>query len=75
MIWNIILYYLVEILNPEIPKDGMFMATEHIEGRNFDLEYHWVPVENVKGLEVYPTQTPALLQNLNEGVQHFVYKE
>jgi hypothetical protein len=23
----------------------------------------------------YPTQTPALLQKLDEGVQHFVYKE
>lgn len=72
---QICLYYMVEILNPEIPKDGMFMATEHIEGRNFALEYHWVPLENVEKLEVYPTQTPALLQKLHEGVQHFTYKE
>lgn len=72
---QICLYYMVEILNPEIPKDGMIMATEHIEGRNFALEYHWVPLENVEKLEVYPTQTPALLQKLHEGVQHFVYKE
>ena len=72
---QICLYYLVEILNPEIPKDGMFMATEHIEGRNFDLEYHWVPVADVKKLEVYPTKTPELLPKLNEGVQHFAYKE
>ena len=72
---QICLYYMVEILNPEIPKDGMFMATEHIEGRNFALEYHWVSLENVEKLEVYPTQTPALLQKLHEGVQHFTYKE
>lgn len=72
---QICLYYMVEILNPEIPRDGMFMAAEHIEGRNFELEYHWIPLEDVEKLEVYPTQTPALLQKLDEGVQHFVYKE
>ena len=72
---QICLYYMVEILNPEIPRDGMFMATEHMEGRNFELEYHWIPLEDVEELEVYPTQTPALLRKLHEGVQHFVYKE
>ena len=72
---QICLYYLVEILNPEIPKEGMFMASEHIEGRNFDLEYHWVSLADVEKLEAYPIQTPALLPKLHEGVQHFVYKE
>ena len=72
---QICLYYLVEILNPEIPRDGMFMAAEHIEGRNFDLEYHWVPMEDVGKLEVYPTNTSELLKKLDEGVQHFVYRE
>lgn len=72
---QICLYYMVEILNPEIPKDGMFMGTEQIQGRNFDLEYHWIPLEAVQKLEVYPTETPELLQKLDEGVQHFVYRE
>lgn len=72
---QICLYYMVEILNSEIPRDGMFMAAEHIEGRHFDLEFHWVPLEDVKGLEVYPTNALELLKKLHEGVQHFVYKE
>lgn len=72
---QICLYYLTEILNPEIPGDGMFLATEHIEGRNFDLEYHWVPLEQVKNLEVYPTNAADLLRKMDEGVQHFIYKE
>lgn len=72
---QICLYYMVEILNPEIPKDGMFMATEDIEGRSFNLEYHWVPLDEAEKLEVYPTQTPQLLRKLDAGVQHFVYKE
>ena len=72
---QICLYYMVEILDPEIPKEGMFMAAEHIEGRDFDLEYHWVPIEDVGDLEVYPTQAPELLRKLRDGVQHFVYRE
>ena len=72
---QICLYYMVEILDPEIPKDGMFMATEQIEGRNFQLEYHWVKLDEVGQLEVYPTNTIELLQKLHEDVQHFVYKE
>lgn len=72
---QICLYYMVEILNPEIPKEGSFLATEHIEGRSFDLEYHWVPIADVGKLEVYPTEAPALLEKLGEGVQHFVYRE
>lgn len=72
---QICLYYIVEILDPEIPKDGVFLAKEHMEGRNFDLEYHWISVEDAEKTEIYPTQTPQLLKKLHEGVQYFVYKE
>lgn len=72
---QICLYYMVQIQNPEIPRDGFFLAKEHMEGRSFDLEFHWVPLEDVHKLEVYPTQTPDLLLKLDEGIQHFVYKE
>ena len=60
---------------PGDPRVGVFLAKEHMEGRSFELEFHWVPLEDVNGLEVYPTQTPELLLKLNEGVQHFIYKE
>ena len=72
---QICLYYMVDILNPELPRDGVFLAREHLEGRSFDLEFHWVPLEEVSKLEVYPTQTAELLTRLSEGVQHFVYRE
>ena len=72
---QICLYYMVDILNPEIPKDGVFLAKEHLEGRSFDLEYHWVPLEEAEKLEIYPTQTRKLLKKLHEGVAPFVYRE
>lgn len=72
---QICLYYMVEILSPEIPKEGVFLASEHIEGRSFELEFHWVPLEEAMNYELYPTQCRQLLGKLDEGVQHFVYKE
>lgn len=72
---QICLYYMVELKTPTIPLEGCFLGTEQLEGRKFDLEFHWVPLEEVEKLEVYPTNTPALLMKLSEGVQHFIYRE
>ena len=72
---QICLYYLVELRDSGIPMDGAFLGKEHLEGRKFDLEFHWVPIGEVGKLEVYPTQAPELLKKLHEGVQHFVYRE
>ena len=72
---QICLYYAIEITDEDIPKDGMFMAKEHIEGRNFDLEFHWVPIEETDRIEMYPEDAKTLLKDLESGVKHFVYKE
>lgn len=72
---QICLYYLVEIQNPEIPGEGVFLGKEYLEGRKFDLEFHWVPLEEAGDLELYPTNCRKLLGKLREGVQHFVYRE
>lgn len=72
---QICLYYLVEILDSHTPREGKFPAKEHLEGRSFDLEFYWVPLDRVGELEIYPTQAPELLGRLGEGVQHFVYRE
>ena len=72
---QICLYYDVEISGQDTPKDGKFIAHEHIEGRNFDIEFHWIPLEEVKDISVYPTNAAGLLHKLNDGVRHFVYRE
>ncbi|HBN84209.1 MAG TPA: DNA mismatch repair protein MutT [Clostridiales bacterium] len=73
---QICLYYMIEAVDEDqIPKGEMFMANEHIEGKNFEIEFHWIPLEQVKALEVYPTNVRELLERIDEGVQHIVYKE
>ena len=72
---QICLYYAVTIEDGAFPREGIIPAREHLEGRGFDLEFHWIPLEEVGKLEVYPTQTAELLSKLSDGVQHFVYQE
>ena len=71
---QICLYYLVE-LRGELPEGDVFLGREQLEGRKFDLEFHWVPIGEAANLEIYPTNARELLGKLNDGVQHFVYQE
>ncbi len=66
---------MINIESADIPKDGMFYAKEHLEGRDFKIEFHWIFLDKIKDIEVYPTNAAELLQRLDEGVQHFVYRE
>lgn len=72
---QICLYYLVDIESGDFPREGTFLAQEHMEGRNFDLEFLWVPLDKAGELEIYPTNAKELLYRLEEGVQHFIYRE
>ena len=72
---QICLYYLVELGGSDIPREGVFLGREQMEGRKFDLEFHWVPLAQVKELEVYPINTKELLERLDGGVEHFIYRE
>lgn len=71
---QICLYYDITINSDDTPKDGKFTAHEHFEGRDFDIEFHWIPLDEVKNITVYPTNAADLLGSLDEGVQ-LVYRE
>ena len=74
---QICLYYDVEIIGGDIPDSGSFTGREHMEGRDFDLRFHWIPIEELGGTgrEVYPTQCAELLKSGVSGPIHFVYRE
>jgi len=72
---QICLYYAVEIADDSIPMQGVFPAAEHLEGRNFTINFHWIPLEDVKKLPIYPENAKELLINPPGGVAHFVYRE
>lgn len=70
---QICLYYEIELCNPDIPLAGTFVGREQLHDRNFDMEFHWIDLETLDKIEVYPTNTAEMLQM--PGVVHFQYKE
>lgn len=72
---QICLYYIVDITSNNIPLEGMFIGKEKIEGRKFDLEFHWIPMSDLNNIDVYPTNVVELMDKIDGGVQHFVYQE
>ena len=72
---QICLYYLVAVKDKAAADGGMFLGQEQLEGRNFEMEFHWIPLDRVKDIEVYPSNACQLLSCLENGVQHFVYRE
>jgi len=72
---QICLYYNIEIIDEHTPKDGSFMGEDDVDGLSTKLEFHWVDIDKLKELEVYPVEITELLSRENEGVVHFVYKE
>ena len=72
---QICLYYEIEIRSDNIPLSGSFGAKEHLEGRNFDLDFIWLPLKEVGSIQLYPTNCAQLLLNPDKGVHHFVYRE
>jgi len=72
---QICLYYAVDIQSDNIPMDSMFIGKEQMEGRKFCIEFHWVPLTELKNIDVYPTNAAELLCQTDDSVQHFIYRE
>ena len=72
---QICLYYIIEMDGGEIPKEGMFLGKEHLENRNFEIEFHWIPLDDIDKISLYPSNCKELMRKINAGVQHFVFKE
>ena len=69
-------YYLVTLDDAtQIPLDRMFIGTEQMNERQFDIEFHWIPIENLNSIKIYPTNAAELFGIMDQGVQHFVYRE
>ena len=72
---QICLYYDIEIIDTHTPRSGVFTAQEHLEGRDFKINFHWVPISEFDNLLIYPEQCRALLKDTSDTVHHFIYKE
>ena len=72
---QICLYYSVEIKNIDDFSCDVFTGTEEMSGKDFQIEFHWIPLSQLKDIKIYPENATELMMTFDSGVQHFIYKE
>jgi 8-oxo-dGTP pyrophosphatase MutT (NUDIX family) len=72
---QICLYYDIVLSGDVLAGDGPFPAREQLEGRDFTVEFSWVPLSALQKVTLYPPQCAALLQHPSTDVSHFIYRE
>lgn len=72
---SISLYFLTDIDVTQLPAGDSFYGYDEVGGERYDLMYHWVPLEQLRTMTVYP---PEVAQHLLSGapdILYFTYSE
>ncbi len=72
---QICLYYNIDIKSDNKCLEDIFIGKELLQERKFDIEYYWIPLSDLKNIEIYPTNAKELVNQIDSGVQHFIYHE
>jgi len=73
---QICLSHLVKLMDEsQIPMDERFISKEYKENDAGAIYFYWIPLDEVKNINVYPTNAAELLLCLDEGMKHFVCRE
>ncbi len=73
---QICLYYMIHLLEETIPLDGIFCGYDDLDHARIDLEFSWVPLEELKqGTKVYPLELIPYLLELPKETIHFISKQ
>lgn len=69
------LYFHTEVDMAQLPSGDSFHGFDEAGGERFDLMFHWVPLEKLRTMTVYPPEVAAHLLSGSHEVLHFVYSE
>ena len=73
---QICLYYLVDLEDAAaFPLEGSFLGFDECDNLRTDLEYRWIPLEQLSQLTIYPPEVISHILSGDTDVLHFVYKE
>ncbi len=73
---QISLYYKVELNDPDsIPDSGSFFGYDDLGGKRINLEFCWVPLEELGNIKVYPEELIPHILSGDKQVFHFVSKQ
>ena len=69
------LYFRATVDESQLPKSDRFFGYDEAGNERFTLSYHWVPVEDLPRLTVYPPEVARHLLSNSPEVLHFAYTE
>ena len=67
-------YYAVHLEDGDFFREGEISGVDELEDLRVELDFVWVPLEELKNISVYPRGIERLLEK-QDGVIHFVYNE
>ncbi|MBR3765353.1 MAG: NUDIX domain-containing protein [Clostridia bacterium] len=69
------LYFRATVDEAQLPAADRFFGYDEAGGERFDLEFIWVPLEQLATMTVYPPEIAAHLLSGSQDVLHFTYSE
>ena len=69
---QICLYYEVALKNDSEITFESFTGCEYVTGSSSEITFHWIALDGLNKINVYPENIAELLDCWNRGVQHFV---
>ena len=70
------LYYYVHLAdNAAVPKSGIFPGYDECDNVSTDLDFCWIPLEQLNSIPVYPPNLVPHILKQDGTVLHFVYRE
>ena len=73
---QICIYHLLKLKEvTRIPLSGKFIHKEYREDDDNAVWFYWVPLGELNNISVHPVNATELLERIDEGVQHFIYRE
>lgn len=72
---QICLYYNIRLLEHNIPLEGTFHGYDDLDNERIDMDFCWVPLEELKKIKVYPLELIPYIVEPKEEIVHFISKQ
>ena len=73
---QICMYFLITLCDEtQIQSASSFFVVDELERQMVNLKFSWIPLADLKYIQLYPLGTKEKLMNLSDNIEHFVYIE
>lgn len=73
---QISLYYKIHLQDDNgIPSDGIFKGYDELDNERIDIDFCWIPLEDLKNIKVYPSELIPYITAGSETVVHFISRQ